>query len=50
MWRVKYVVNATKLLLQRKIRWEIYCMVLREWPPAVCGRGGSYILDEDFLR
>lgn len=50
MWRVKYVITATRLLLQRKIRWVTYRRALREWPPAVCGRGGSYILDEDFLR
>ena len=50
MWRVKYVTTATRLLLQRKIRWVIYYKALREWPPAVCGYRGSYILDEDFLR
>lgn len=48
--KLKYVLRATRLLLTGKIRWEIYRWVLREWPPAVAGRGGSYILDDDFLQ
>lgn len=45
MWKLKYAATATRLLLQRKIPFRTYCRALRNWPPAVPGRGGSYILD-----
>lgn len=48
MWKLKYIWTATKLLIQGKIRWEIYRMALREWPIAVAGKGGGYVLDPDF--
>jgi hypothetical protein len=48
MWKLRYAARATRLLLQGKIRWRTFRMALREWPIAVAGKGGSYILDPDF--
>jgi len=48
MWKLRYAASATRLLVQAKIRWIIYRKALCEWPIAVAGKPGSYILDPDF--
>lgn len=48
MWKLKHIVVATRLLLQGKIGWLSWRKALREWPIAVAGRDGAYILDPDF--
>lgn len=48
MWRLRYFMAATRLLLQGQIRWFLYRKVLRELPIAVAGRDGAYQLHPNF--
>lgn len=43
-----YFYNALSLLIHRNIGFRnfLYCLKVR--PIAVCGRGGSFIVDPDF--
>jgi hypothetical protein len=48
MWKLIYVATAIRLLLLGRIRFATFRMALREWPIAVAGKHGSYVLDPDF--
>ena len=45
-----YFTVAISLWCRRKIRTRTLLRSLRERPLAVAGRGGSYILDDDFAK
>ncbi len=47
MWRVRYVLTALRLLARGRIRLRTFVRALREWPIAVAGRDGAYVLDPD---
>lgn len=48
MWKLKYVATAARLLVRGRIRFATFRMALREWPIAVAGKRGSYVLDPEF--
>ena len=47
MWKIRYMRTAASLLLLRRISFRTFRRALRDWPIAVAGSHGAYILDPD---
>lgn len=48
MLTLRYALNLLPLVLARRVWVRTALKALREHPIAVCGRGGSYVVDPTF--
>lgn len=46
--KISYYLGALKLFITRKISFETIKLIIRTKPIAVCGKGGSYALENTF--
>lgn len=44
-WWVRYVSAATGLVVMRDISWSTWRHAMKEYPSAVCGRRGAWVID-----